>query len=98
MTLSAQVHAASATSILMRYGSSSCSAGPLILPELPEDLARFAQRLLQERGVEIHLNTRLAGATAEYALLDRREKIPTKTLVSTVPSVPNPFVTALPCK
>ncbi|MGH7411109.1 MAG: FAD-dependent oxidoreductase [Candidatus Methylomirabilis sp.] len=73
-------------------------AGPLILPELPEDLARFAQRLLQQRGVEIHLNTRLAGATAEYALLDRGKKIPTKTLVSTVPSVPNPFVTALPCK
>jgi len=73
-------------------------AGPLILPELPEDLARFAQRLLQRRGVEIHLNTRLAGATAEYALLDGGKKIPTKTLVSTVPSAPNPLVTALPCK
>jgi NADH dehydrogenase len=73
-------------------------AGPLILPELPEDLARFAQRLLQRRGVEIHLNTRLAGATAEYALLDGGERIPTKTLVSTVPSGPNPLVAALPCK
>jgi NADH dehydrogenase FAD-containing subunit len=48
--------------------------------------------------VEIHLNTRLAGATAEYALLDGGKKIPTKTLVSTVPSAPNPLVTALPCK
>ena len=73
-------------------------AGPLILPELPEDLARFAQRVLQRRGVEIRLNTRLAGATAEYALLDGRERIPTKTLVSTVPSCPNPLVAALPCK
>ena len=68
------------------------------MPELPEDLARFAQRLLQRRGVEIRLNTRLVGATADYALLDGGEKIPTKTLVSTVPSAPNPLVAGLPCK
>ncbi len=73
-------------------------AGPLILPELTEGLARFAQKLLQKRGVEIRLNTRLAGATAESALLQSGERIPTKTLVSTVPSVPNPIVAALPCK
>src|SRR2546426_7883407 len=72
--------------------------GPLILPELPEDLARFAQKLLQRRGVEILLNTRLAGATAESALLEEGDRIPTKTLVSTVPAAPNPLVAALPCK
>jgi NADH dehydrogenase len=73
-------------------------AGPLILPELPEPLARFAQGLLQRRGVEIRLNIKLAGATAEYAILQGGETIPTKTLVSTVPSAPNPLVAALPCK
>ncbi len=73
-------------------------SGPLILPELPDDLACFAQKLLQRRGVEIRLKTRLVGATADYALLDGGEKIPTKTLVSTVPSAPHPLVTALPCK
>jgi NADH:ubiquinone reductase (H+-translocating) len=73
-------------------------AGPLILPELPQSLAQFAQRLLQRRGVEIRLNTRLAGATAESALLESDERIPTKTLVSTVPAAPNPLVAALPCK
>src|SRR5262249_39587955 len=36
-------------------------AGALILPELPQSLAEFAQRLLARRGVEIRLNTRLAG-------------------------------------
>jgi NADH dehydrogenase len=71
-------------------------AGPLILPELPPSLARFAQRLLAKRGVEIRLNTRLHGATAEAALLDGAERIPTRTLVSTVPSGPNPVVAALP--
>ncbi len=72
--------------------------GSLILPELPDDLARFAQNLLQRRGVDIRLNTRLTGATAEYALLGDGERIPTKTLVSTVPSSPNPLVADLPCK
>ena len=73
-------------------------AGGLILPELPETLARFAQKLLQRRGVEIRLNTRLAGATAESAMLDSGERISTKTLVSTVPAAPNPLVASLPCK
>ncbi|HUE52734.1 MAG TPA: FAD-dependent oxidoreductase [Terriglobales bacterium] len=73
-------------------------AGPLILPELPQSLAQFSQRLLQRRGVEIRLNTRLAGATSESALLEGDERIPTKTLVSTVPAAPNPLVAALPCK
>jgi hypothetical protein len=40
-------------------------AGGLILPELPKSLAEFAQKLLMKRGVEVSLNSRLAGATAE---------------------------------
>jgi NADH dehydrogenase len=71
-------------------------AGPVILPELPESLAQFAQRLLGKRGVEIRLETRLAGATAESALLADGRRIATRTLVSTVPSMPNPLVAALP--
>ena len=72
-------------------------AGPLILPELPPSLAEFAQRLLMKRGVELRLNTRLAGATAEAALLADGGRIETRTLVSTVPSGPNPVVAQLPC-
>jgi len=73
-------------------------SGALILPELPESLAQFAQKLLRRRGVEIRLNTRLVGATPESALLDGGEQIRTKTLVSTVPSAPNPLVAAVQCK
>ncbi len=72
-------------------------AGPLILPELSPSLAQFAQRLLTKRGVELRLNTRLAGATAEAALLADGGRIETRTLVSTVPSGPNPVVAQLPC-
>jgi NADH dehydrogenase len=73
-------------------------AGGLILPELPESLAGFAQRLLMKRGVELRLDTRLGGATADAALLAGGERIPTRTLVSTVPSGPNPLVAALRCR
>jgi len=73
-------------------------AQALILPELPKSLAEFAQRLLMKRGVELRLNTRLHGATADAALLVGGERIPTRTLVSTVPSAPNPLVAALPVK
>ena len=69
-----------------------------ILPELSEDLGNFAQRILERRKVEIRLNARLAGATAEYALVDGGERIPTKTLISTVPSAPHPLLAALPCR
>ena len=73
-------------------------AGAVILPELPESLGRFAQDLLMKRGVEIRFDTRLQGATADAALLAGGERIATRTLVSTVPSGPNPLVAALPCR
>jgi NADH dehydrogenase len=73
-------------------------AGGLILPELPKSLAEFAQTLLMKRGVEIRLHTRLAGATADTALLEGGGRIETRTLVSTVPSAPNPLVAMLPVK
>ncbi len=73
-------------------------AGELIFPELPRSLAEFAQRLLSKRGVEVRLRTRLAGATAEAALLEGGERVATRTLVSTVSSVPNPLVASLPVK
>ena len=73
-------------------------SGDVILPELPKSLATFAQRLMSKRGVEIRLNTRLSGATAETAILSSGERIATKTLVSTVPSAPHPIIAALPLK
>jgi NADH dehydrogenase len=72
-------------------------SGDLILPELPPSLARFAQNILMKRGVEIRFRTRLVGATADHALLEGGGRIGTKTLVSTVPSEPNPLVAMLPC-
>jgi len=62
-----------------------------ILPELDEKLALYAQKILARRGVEIRLNTKLEAATGEEAILVDKTRIPTKTLISTVPSSPNPL-------
>jgi NADH dehydrogenase len=66
-----------------------------ILPEVSEKLALFAQNILMNRGVEVRLNTRLEAATGEEAILQGGEKIPTRTLVSTVPSSPHPIIDGL---
>jgi NADH:ubiquinone reductase (H+-translocating) len=67
-----------------------------ILPEVAESLAVFAQGILVKRGVEIRFNTVLEAATGDAAILRGGETIPTKTLVSTVPSYPHPLLEALP--
>jgi len=67
-----------------------------ILPEMAPSLALFAQRLLGERGVEVRLETKLAAATGRAAVLASGARIPTRTLVSTVPASPHPVVDALP--
>ncbi|HUZ18423.1 MAG TPA: FAD-dependent oxidoreductase [Spirochaetia bacterium] len=70
-------------------------SGDIILPEVDHELAQYAQSLLAKRGVEIMLNQRLKAAAADYAILADGTRIPTKTLVATVPSHPNPVVDAL---
>ncbi len=70
-------------------------AGDLILPEMPTKLGQFADRLLRKRKVDIRYGVRLQGASANAALLQGGDKIPTKTLVATVPSGPNPLITSL---
>ncbi|HEX6624655.1 MAG TPA: FAD-dependent oxidoreductase [Pyrinomonadaceae bacterium] len=66
-----------------------------ILPEVTEKLGLFAQKILRRRGVEIHLDTRLRAATGNEAILEDGAHIPTRTLVSTVPSSPHPIIQSL---
>ncbi len=67
-----------------------------ILPEVAPSLAGFARRILEQRGVELRLGTRLEAATGDEAILAGGERIATRTLVSTVPSFPHPLLDALP--
>ncbi len=70
-------------------------AGDLILPEMPKKLGQFADRLLRKRKVDIRYGVRLAGASANAALLQGGDKIPCKTLVATVPAGPHPLISSL---
>ena len=72
-------------------------SGDRILPEMTQDLAVFAQRILARRGVEIVLKDRLAAATSEKAIFKSGVEVPTKTIVSTVPSTVAPVLQKLEC-
>ena len=72
-----------------------------ILPELGEDLAVYAQKILEKRGVEIRLNTRLKAISADGVLIEakgagKQESIASRSVVVTVPAAPHPIVTSLP--
>lgn len=60
--------------------------------EMPEHLGLYAQDLLRKRGVEFMFNIRLETATPEFAVLNDGQRIPTRTLISSVPSSPNPVI------
>lgn len=72
-----------------------------ILPEMKPSLAQFAHQLLEKRGVEIWLNTRLTAVTEQSALVSNKatgekKTIPTRTVVATVPVEPHPLLEGLP--
>lgn len=63
--------------------------------EVGKELGEYAQSILQNRGVEIHFQSRLKSASAGFAVLSDGSRIPTKTLISTVPASPNPLIDVL---
>ena len=77
--------------VLLLQGSSR------ILPELDEGTAAFSHRVLERRGIEIRLNTRVSGATAEGVVLDDGSSISARTLVAAIGSTGNRLLAKLPC-
>src|SRR5215468_10671609 len=73
-------------------------AGTVILPELGEKLGAYAQRKLAERGVEIHVNTKVSAVSADGVKLSDGTTIESDTLIWTAGNAPNPLVQELPCK
>jgi NADH dehydrogenase len=71
-----------------------------ILPELGESLAAYAHKILEQRGIEIRLHTRLKAVTAEGAVLQSKhssepEFISARVVVATVPAAPHRLVEQL---
>jgi NADH dehydrogenase len=76
-------------------------SGEHILPEMKPSLASFAHRLLERRGVEIRVNSRLSAVTEQAAIVFDKPSgstttIPTRTLIATVPVEPHPLIKELP--
>jgi NADH dehydrogenase len=63
--------------------------------ELTPRLATYATTALAEQGIEVMLGERLVAASPRSAVLSGARRIPTRTLISTVPSSPNPVVERL---
>src|SRR6202030_1137628 len=72
-------------------------SGPAILPELGENLGRYAEKVLARRGVEIRLKIRVKSVTESEVFLADGVSIPSRTLVWTAGTVPNPLILSLPC-
>ena len=66
-----------------------------VLPSLDERLARAADRVLRERGVEVLLNASVKEATEDGVHLDTGEFVPTRSLIWCVGVRPDPLVTSL---
>jgi NADH dehydrogenase len=70
-------------------------AGDRLLAELPESLARSAQRSLMARGIDVRLGARAAQVDADGVDLDDGTRIESATVVCTIGTRPNPFAHAL---
>jgi NADH dehydrogenase len=66
-----------------------------IMPEISEDLSRFAVAELRARGIEFRTNTTLESLTATTATLAGGEVVPTRTVVWTAGVKPHPVVAKL---
>jgi NADH dehydrogenase len=66
-----------------------------ILGQTPDGLARFAERTLGRRGIEIVTRTRLTAVDADGVELSDGRRIETATVVWTAGVTPNPLVSAL---
>jgi NADH dehydrogenase FAD-containing subunit len=73
-------------------------SGNRLLPEMSEELAEFALQKLRNSGVEVILNTRVVGATANSVKLSNGTIIPTKTLIWSGGVSPNTLITNLTCE
>jgi NADH dehydrogenase len=69
-----------------------------ILPEVGEELGRYAVRELRGRGVDVHLETRLDSCEHRIAMLSDGSVLPTRTVVWTAGVKPAPLLasTGLP--
>jgi NADH dehydrogenase len=72
--------------------------GNFILPELGEELGRYAERKLRERKVEVIKGPRVANYDGVVVTLSDGTSIPAATLIWTAGVKPSPVIESLPCQ
>jgi len=72
--------------------------GNFILPELGEELGRYAERKLRDRKVEVIKGPRVANYDGEVVTLSDGTSIPTATLIWTAGVKPSPVIAQLACE
>ena len=72
--------------------------GNFILPELGEELGRYAERKLRERKVEVIKGARVANYDGAVVTLSDGTSIPAATLIWTAGVKPSPVIAQLPCE
>ena len=73
-------------------------SGNRLLPEMSERLAEFAMQKLIQSGVEVILNARVVGATANSVKLKDGRIISTSTIIWSGGVAPNPITEELSCE
>jgi NADH dehydrogenase len=71
-------------------------AGPIFLREMSGDLASYARRTLEDRGVEIRVNTPVAEITPDGVTLRGGEHISAAVVILCAGVAPNPLLAGLP--
>ena len=71
--------------------------GDYLLPELGEELGRYAERKMRERKVEVIKGARVAGYDGSIVTLNNGTSIPAATLIWTAGVKPSPVLAALTC-
>jgi NADH:quinone reductase (non-electrogenic) len=72
--------------------------GNFILPELGEELGRYAEHKLRERKVEVIKGPRVASYDGKVVTLSDGTSIPAATLIWTAGVKPSPVIAQLPCE
>jgi NADH dehydrogenase len=72
--------------------------GDFLLPELGEELGRYAERKLRQRKVEVIKGARVAGYDGLVVTLSNGTSIPARTLIWTAGVKPSPVIASLDCK
>ncbi|MFK7997032.1 MAG: FAD-dependent oxidoreductase [Granulosicoccus sp.] len=70
-------------------------SGDRLLPELPEKLGLYAERILRKRGVEVIVGKRVNSASTNAVILNDGRRIETCLFVSTVGNGPTKFCNSL---